>query len=1025
MKRPFKKNITQVLIIIFIIFISGINLPQTLNKKDIINLASNPVKFYTNKDGLPQSNIISSAIDNIGRLWIGTQDGAAFYNGRRWEIINMPQVSKTNYVQVIKVTQDSSIWFGILRGGVARLYKGSWEFFSEQYELPSNYILSIAEERLTNGRSIIWIGTNKGIAKKLDNEWEIITTANEKGLAGNIIYNISQAKDGTIWIATNKGVSKYFKGKWEIFSLPSELRGKQIYKVLQSNDGNLWFGSNGVLGKFDNKNWQIFYLGNDKKNNVITSIHQSRNGTIWISSTLGVWKIRRSKYDAYSEPDFIKFRIGNRNKDDLVVWSISETSEGSLWFGTFLGLVRYTEGRWKELTEKMSVEQGGATAIIQTKRGDYYFGTETGLLHFKNGKIENVRNITGAILYLYEDQDEVLWVSVFSEGVYRFKDNIWKRYQKNDGLADNNIWFIYQSSDKSIWFGSDAGVSRLKNNRFTTYRSADGLNDNTILCMYESIDSTLWFGTTNGVTILKNGLWKDFSSETKLSGIAVNDIRGYNIGDPIDMTIWFATLGNGIYEYKLKTKLLKNYNTTQPPYISNNSVYRIEEDKSGRLYFLTNNKITRFTFINKEEIFSEKFGVEDGLPNDEGISSASFVDLNGRIWFGTTEGATVFDPASEIIDSSSAKLIFDNIIIKNFKDQITDNNLELSYFHNPISFEYSLLSFFREADNKYSVQLVGIDDTQSEWTPDHKKDYFNLPSGKYVFKVFGKNFANIISGPLEFHFYINPPWWNTWWFYICCSLFISGISFLSIKFFINQKVKKRTEILERKNIIAKERARISEDMHDSIGSKLTRIAILSDRIVDNLNINFSSKDSIEDTMLKVSSIGQISREILDGMNEIIWSLSPRYDTVNSLLFFMNHYFNEMFESSNITTNFEFTEMDNDIILSPEIRRNIFLIFKEAVNNAIKHSQATIISSRVFIKDDKFYLEIKDNGIGFSEQDFDNIKSGKDAKFGLNNIKMRAEKISADLSIVSRFNEGTTLRLNILLKNKNNNPFEVF
>jgi len=175
--------------------------------------------------------------------------------------------------------------------------------------------------------------------------------------------------------------------------------------------------------------------------------------------------------------------------------------------------------------------------------------------------------------------------------------------------------------------------------------------------MYESIDSTLWFGTTNGVSILKKGRWENFSIENNLAGKAINDIYGYNYGEKKEKTIWFATLGNGIYEYELKTKSLNNYNSTRQPYISNNSVYRIEEDKYGKLYFLTNNKITRFTFINNDEILSEKFGIEDGLPNDEGISSASFVDLKGRLWFGTTEGATYFDPYLEVIDTVSKPLI--------------------------------------------------------------------------------------------------------------------------------------------------------------------------------------------------------------------------------------------------------------------------------------------------------------------------------------------------------------------------------
>jgi len=1001
------------LVFICLIFYSPTYYSQEKNYDDISTYCSDPLKLYTNKDGLPQSNVISTAIDSVGKIWIGTQDGAAYYNSRSWEIKNMPAQSKSNYIQAIKVASDSSIWFGILRGGVARLYKNKWDFYGVKDGLPSDYIITISEEVTIEKQSVVWIGTNKGLARRDGDKWEIINTDSEIGLAGNIIYGICQSSDGTMWFATNKGVSNYTNGKWEILALPFELSGRQIYKVFQAVDGSLWLGSNGLIGKFDGKNWQIFYIGDEKNNNVITSIHQSKNGTVWIGSMRGAWKVNRLKNNTYSSPDFIRFKIGTGSKDELLIWSISETSDGSLWFGTFLGLVRYTEGRWKGLTERMGIEQGGTTAIIQTKNGDYYFGTESGLLRFSNGKFETIKNITGSILYLYEDQEGALWVSVFFEGVYRFKNNVWKKYQKNDGLADNRIWFIYQSLDKSIWFGSDAGVSKLVNDKFTMYTTADGLNDNTVLCMYESIDSTLWFGTTNGVSILKKGRWENFSIENNLAGKAINDIYGYNYGEKKEKTIWFATLGNGIYEYELKTKSLNNYNSTRQPYISNNSVYRVEEDKYGKLYFLTNNKITRFTFINNDEILSEKFGIEDGLPNDEGISSASFVDLKGRLWFGTTEGATYFDPYLEVIDTVSKPLIIERIYVENYYSEINiSENINFNYTQNTISFEFALLSYFRETENLFSFQLVGFDDKQSNWTSDYKKEYSKLPAGNYTFYVWGKDYGDKISGPIKLGFSILPPWWQTAWFRILMFIFFASIIYLIIRFYISQKVKKRVAELEKKNIIEKERSRISRDMHDSIGSNLTRVAILSDRIENDINNGTMDKNKIGEIKKRIKSIGQISRENIDSMNEIIWSLSPKYDTVNSLIFYMNHYLNEMFENSSTKYIFDFPEIIKDITLTPEIRRNIFLIFKEAINNLAKHSQATSVLVTLKVNEFNLEFEIEDNGIGFFES---NPYSNENMPgFGLDNMKIRANSVNADLSIKSSSGKGTIVRFSIIL-----------
>lgn len=985
--------------------------------RDIQNFTFYPVKLYTNKDGLPQSNIISTAIDSIGRLWIGTQDGAAVYNGRKWRIVNMPEKSKTNYVQVIKVTKDSSIWFGILRGGIARLYNDKWDFYSVKDGLPSDYIITINEEITANKQSVMWVGTNKGLARREGDKWEIITTNSEIGLAGNIVYGICQSSDGTMWFATNKGVSKYSDGKWDILALPFEFTGRQIYKLFETVDGSLWFGSNQRIGKFDGKNWQIFYIGDETNNNVINSIYQSINGTVWIASMRGAWKINHLQNNTYSSPGFIRFNIGTGSKDDLLTWSISETSDGSLWFGTFLGLVRYTGGRWQGLTERMGIERGGTTAIIQTKNGDYYFGTDSGLLRFRDGKFEEIKNISGSILYLFEDQEGALWVSVFFEGVYRFKNNVWKNYKKNDGLADNTNWFIDQSLDKSIWFGSDAGVSKLVNGKFKTYTTSDGLNDNTVLCMYESIDSTLWFGTTNGVSILKDGSWKNFSPDNKLAGIPVNDIYEYKYGEKKGKTIWLATLGGGVYEYELRTNTLNNYNSAQIPYLSNNSVYRIEEDKFGRLYFLTNNKITRFSFVNNDEIVSEKFGVEDGLPNDEGISSASFVDLKGRLWFGTTEGATCFDPYQEVVDTASKPLIIERIYVANYDSAIyIYENINFNHTQNTISFEFSLLSYFKETENLYSFQLVGFDDTRSNWTSDYKKEYSKLPAGNYTFYVWGKDHGGKISGPIKFEFSILPPWWQTAWFRILMFILFSSIIYLIIRIYISQKIKKRVAALEKKNIIEKERSRISRDMHDSIGSNLTRVAILSDRIENDINNGTLDKIKIGEIKNRIKSIGQISRENIDSLNEIIWSLSSQYDSLNNLIFYMHHYANEMLLNCSTSLDFKLPEIIPDITLTPEIRRNIFLIFKEAVNNLVKYSKATLVIINLNISANSFQFEINDNGIGFSELQHDTINA-KLPKFGLVNMKSRARSIGADLQINSSLGKGTVIKFFISFRSQ--------
>jgi len=1002
------------LIVLLLIFPTTYSFPQEKNISDISEFSTDPSKLYTNKEGLPQSNVITTAIDKLGKLWIGTQDGAAVYNSYRWEIINMPQISKSNYIQSIKVFSDSSIWFGVLRGGVARLYNGKFDFYTVSDGLPTNYIISIAEEISEDKKSIVWVGTNNGVARKDKGKWEIISTENEKELAGDLIYDIFQSNVGTVWFATNKGVSKYKNGKFSKLEMPKQIYNKQIFKIFQSSDGSLWFGSSGLVGRYDGGNWQFFNLGFDENKNRITSILESRDGTIWIGSLNGAWKLSRLKGNTYSEPSKIKFNLLTKNIDDFIVWSISETLDGSIWFGTFLGLIKYNYGKWKGLTEKMGLEQGGTTSIIQTKNGEYYFGTDAGLIHFKEGKFDHVKNISGSILYLFEDKEGNLWISVFLEGVYCYKNKMWYKYQIKNGLSSNTNWFISQTSDGAMWFGSDLGVTKYLNNKWYRFNTKDGLSDNTVLCLRESFDSTLYFGTTKGVSIYKNNKWDKLEAKNFSLDLAVSDIFEYTDSNLGRKGLWIATLGGGVLFYDYKSNEITVYNTLTSPSISNNSVYKIKKDSFGRLYFLTNHGVTRFTFVHKDSIRSEIFTNEDGLPNNEGISSASFLDSEGRIWFGTTEGAALFDPRNEMVDTLKKQILLEKIIIKDFYDNnFIKNGIELSYYQNTIFFEFALLSFFKENENKYSYQLVGYDNNRSEWTSDFKKEYSNLPDGKYNFVLWGKDFNGNISGPIEFSFVILPPWWETWWFQTLMLLLVGGSIFLAIKIYTAQKIKKHLMELERKNLIERERTRISQDMHDLIGSDLTKIAILSDRIENELR-TFDKDSKLDGIKNRIISIGEISREIIDEMNEIIWSLSTKYDSLNDLVYYIHHYANEILEHHSTTLEFNLPERIPEIILPPEVRRNIFLIFKEAINNLIKYSKATIVKIMIGISDFNFYFEISDNGVGFLELQYDNLQD-RVPKFGIRNMKHRAKAIGAILEIKSSIGKGTVVKLIFSLK----------
>jgi signal transduction histidine kinase len=469
-------------------------------------------------------------------------------------------------------------------------------------------------------------------------------------------------------------------------------------------------------------------------------------------------------------------------------------------------------------------------------------------------------------------------------------------------------------------------------------------------------------------------------------------------------------LSNGVSCYNPYSNTWITYNESSTPTLSNNIIYGIKEDYKSRVYLLTNKGVNRLIpkrgfEENKNEYSIEYFNIEDGLPDNEGQVRSMFVDSEGRIWVGTIKGAAFYNPYTEFNDTVLKKILITNVFIPQDKTKdILKSGISLSHDQNNIVFEFSLLSFYKEKDNRFQVQLVGLDKQPLPWSTDYKKEYTNLTSGDYIFKIWGKDYAANISGPLEFNFTILPPFWLSWWFGALTALLVSYLIYISIKRYIYYKVKKRLAYLERAQLLERERTRISQDMHDSIGSNLTRIVVLSELLNDDLSKE-SSKSMVSLLSKKVLAVGEMAREIIDTMNEIIWSINPIYDNLENLVNYMTKLANEILDEKKINSKLNISEKIPNVSITPEFRRNLYLIFKEALNNIIKHSEANEVEINILVEANNFIFSIEDNGVGFTEN-FKN--SSMKLHMGIENMKKRASLLDGELKIEAIPGSGTRI-----------------
>lgn len=989
---------------------------QAQPSRDISLFANKALKLITNKDGLPQGTILCMATDSSGRFWVGTQDGAAYYDQRKWTVVNMPKRTISNWVQSMFVASDGAMWFGTGRGPVYRYADGRWESFDTSNSSVGRTVWHICETTEKNGEQAIWFANNNGLSEFVGGKWKTYTQQN--GLVGNIAYDVYKSADGSVWVGTERGVSRRIGGEWLTVDLPPEMKGQIVQCIRQADDGAMWCSSRNFVGRREREKWTVFSVGQGPTNNVVRAIYQRANGEVWFGTANGAWKYGDTSGSASGSTfEFVDLGNESNRKTGLNTVSIHETKDGSLWFGTFAGLYRYNDTKWQSVVENMGAAEGGATAIFEASNGDFWFGTQRGgLVHYHDGTWQHPDITTGLILYLYESKDRSLWINIYNGGVLKYKNKTLTKIGKANGLASNNAWFTYQTKDGALWFGGDGGVSKYSLGKWKTLTTADGLSDNTVLSMRETKDGSLWFGTREGATRYHDSMYRTFGKKDGLGGNIILCIfeRATPTGAAHDSnTIWFGTQGNGASRFDLSTNTWRTFNDTTSPRLSNNVVYRIEEDRQGRLYFLTNNGVTRFTFLRDGEIRSEEFTTEDDLPSNEGNMGASIVDSRGRVWVGTTEGAAFLDPIREVVDTLRKPIFIRDVSVSGLSTSLLlKSGTTLRHNQNDIVFHFTLSSYHRESGIRYQVQLIGYDADRLTWTSDYKKEYTNLSDGEYTFRVWGKDYAGNISGPAEFAFVIRPPYWKTWWFRIFLFLIFVGAILVMIRIYTASKLKKQMVVLERQRMIEQERTRISRDMHDTVGSSLTRIVLLSNRVDMEIQHRSIGRDNLALIQHRISVIEATAREVMGTMDEIIWSLSPKHDTLESLISYMRYFINDMFESAGIQYKINVPESIPDITLSPDFRRNTFLIVKEAVNNIVKHSCASSVSIVVSLPENRLAFEVIDNGVGISES-VPPLTDG--VGFGLKNMRERAEAIGASLAIESIPQQGTSVRFSAELQ----------
>jgi signal transduction histidine kinase/ligand-binding sensor domain-containing protein len=660
----------------------------------------------------------------------------------------------------------------------------------------------------------------------------------------------------------------------------------------------------------------------------------------------------------FSDKEAKEFKTNN------FVRGIVEDKNGDFWCNTLLeGIVQLNQNL--EFKQRLKgVEDINSAAIAIDKNDNLFFGSK-GLWEY---------NINAKKLRRVYHQDKHLNIELTPNEFHYFS------FDKNDRMLTAAMLGIYEE---------DRNINQLVQIKSTSKE----FNELQQFVYIDRHDHLYAFSVHYGLNAFEkiNGTYKvNYSFEKEFI-----PRHAYELNDSI---IWFGTT-SGLVKFNHTTCTETWY--TKDDGLPDNTIYAIAPDKSGKLWLSTNRGISRFDpWTNEIKTFEDNPGQQGREYNRHAVCIAR----DGRILFGGINGITAVHPdAVQAIETNPViqlTSVQNDVEINPFGHQSEDDRKILPAGSSFIEFHFIAIDFFRSNECSLKYFLEGADKSWRTIQNPGNARYVNLLPGKYVFKVLASDYNGNWTNEIKtFHFEIKKLWWQTLLFKIIMFVIAGSLIYLLIKFWLNQKLQAERLQLDKHLAILKEQERISADLHDDIGSTLSSISIYSE-LADKYYHTVPEKS--QEMVQKISSQ---SKQLMSRIEDIIWSLKPyhqdKYTLKNKILEFAK----ESFDARNIHFDIKADENIDKHLTEPNIRKNLLLLLKEAINNIAKHSKASY--AEIFISSDQqnIVAVVRDNGIGFDMQD---VKKGN----GLNNMKKRLQDIYGELSIISKPNLGTTIRYSI-------------
>jgi ligand-binding sensor domain-containing protein/signal transduction histidine kinase len=999
-----------------------------------------PFRSYSIEDGLPGYVVHRIVTDSSGFLWILTDNGVARFDGQEFDILDAEDGLPHSNVYDLLESSTGELWIAT-RDGLCRFRSDNHEdvapcdVFRPETGGASNIVMKLLED--SSGR--LWVGTVDGLfrlerdAKGDRLELVDLGPAPEQW-DRHQIHALMEDSHGTVWVGTAGRLFRVIadgavvRQKLEHEAFAEDLA---VLDLLEDREGRLWVATQRGLGLLvrdhhgGEPHLSRFFTAQDglpapaysRSESIIVALAQTPDGRIWIAAIGGL-----SEYQPDQADTGPAFRTYTRDHglNGTHLQTLSVDTRGNLWIGSGdRGISKLTRGGPVSFTEEDGLGDNWISALFEDRSGALCVASGLGnvfIARFDGRRFKAVRPPVpdqvddrgwGWGQITFQDHRGEWWVPTF-RGLFRYPnvasfaelDRVppKRSYTEQDGLASYGIFRLYPDSRGDIWIGTlhyaeppRSTVQRWdrETDSIEDYSDVKGIPLSSPTAFLELPSGDLWIGFDDGtVGRLRDRRFTPFSG---IDGHPAGRVEQLYLDG--DGEVWIVHSRGLLRAADPDADLPAFVSYSADDGMSSNWLRCIVEGSQGRLYVGTSRGIERLDKATGH--FDRHLSVEDGLAHHHAV--VAHRDGSGALWFGTVEGLSRFVPETEPKPQAPA------VWIRRLKvagepvpmpalGQAAVTGLRLPPAERNLELEYSGLGLVTGGTLRFQYRLRGASDEWSAPAADRTVNFASLSPGRYRFEVQAVSVEGLVSPePAVVSFRVLPPFWRSWWF---TALALTLVAFVAYAF--HRLRLRRVVELERV------RTRIATDLHDDIGSSLSRVSILSEVVRQQVQ-----GEQPEEAEPLLTQIADTARDLVDSMSDIVWAVNPKRDRAADLVQRMRRFAGDTCSGRGIALRFRAPEDGQDRRLDLELRRQVYLIFKEAVNNAVRHSGCTRVEIEFKMEGKSLVLRIEDDGRGFDTGE-------RGDGHGLKSMRQRAEGLKGRIEIISKPGEGTEVRVQVPL-----------